>query len=157
MGGGGVSVTQDSWLVCRAGRRLCALPIDQVIETMRVLPIEALPEAPTFVRGLSIIRGSPVPIVDIGALFGDLETLSTRLVAIRTAARTVALMVETVLGVRQMATGFASELPPLLRHAANEAVSAIGSLDTELLLFLTAARLVPDTLFDAPAVHGAVS
>jgi len=29
-----------SWLLCRSGTMLCALPIEQVLEIMRVLPLE---------------------------------------------------------------------------------------------------------------------
>src|SRR5205809_310773 len=48
----------------------CALPLMHVIETMRPLPIEPMACALSFVRGISIIRGAPTPVVDLGALLG---------------------------------------------------------------------------------------
>ena len=33
-------------LTCRVGRKVCALPLEQVLETMRPLPVEALPGVP---------------------------------------------------------------------------------------------------------------
>jgi hypothetical protein len=48
---------RSSWLLCRAGNLLCALPIEHVIEIMRPLPVEQIAGAPHYVRGLSIIRG----------------------------------------------------------------------------------------------------
>lgn len=144
---GGSSTQSDAWLLCRTGTRLCALPLDHVIEIMRVLPIEPISGAPHFVRGLSIIRGSPVPVIDTGKLFGEQETRSARLVTIRVGDRTVAFAVDEVLGVRAIETDVVVTLPPLLRDAGG-ALSAIGTLDAELLLFMNAARIVPDALFD---------
>jgi purine-binding chemotaxis protein CheW len=114
---------------------------------MRPLPITQLPAAPSFVRGLSLIRGVAVPVVDLGALLeapGPEDP--TRFIAIRLNERRVALAVERVLGIRQV-PGRLNSLPPLLAAASAEAVSAIGAHDAELLLVLRAARLVPDTVW----------
>src|SRR5437667_12610117 len=85
-----------AWLLCRAGMCLCALPLEHVVEIMRVLPIETLSGAPRYVRGLCIIRGSPTPVVDAALLLGDVVIRPERLVAIRTGIRMVALAVEAV-------------------------------------------------------------
>jgi len=111
-----------------------------------MLPIEQLSGAPSYVRGLCIIRGSPVPVVDTGLLIGDQVTRPERLVAISIGGRSVALAVEAVVGIRAIGAGAAEQLPPLLRDAAAEAVAAIGTLDAELLLFLRTARIVPEDL-----------
>src|SRR6266700_1255541 len=91
---------RTSWLLCRTGPHMYAVPLEHVIECMRVLPIDAIRAAPQYVRGLSIIRGSPVPVVDPGVLLNDAPTRSERLVTIRAGARTVALLAEAVLGIR---------------------------------------------------------
>ena len=111
-----------------------------------MLPIEQLSGAPSYVRGLCIIRGSPVPVVDTGLLIGDQVTRPERLVAISIGGRSVALAVEAVVGIRAIGVGASEQLPPLLRDAAVEAVAAIGTLDAELLLFLRTARIVPEDL-----------
>ncbi len=135
-----------SWLLCRAGAQRYAIPIAYVIETMRILPIEAIAGAPPYVRGLCVIRGAPVAVVDAGSLLGDRPTRGERLVAIRAGSRTVALVVETVEGVRTIGPDACNQLPPLLRDAATATIAAVGILDAELLLFLRTARLVPDDL-----------
>jgi purine-binding chemotaxis protein CheW len=126
---------------------LYALPVQNVIETMRPLPTEALAGVPPFVRGLSLIRGRPVPVVDLGALVSASEPANpTRFVTLRLGDRRVALAVESVLGIRALPDAL-SGLPPLLADAAAEAVSAVGALDAELLLVLETARLVPDSFW----------
>jgi purine-binding chemotaxis protein CheW len=146
-----------SWLLCRTGAQLCAIPIEHVIETMRVLPIEAIARAPRYVRGLCIIRGSPVPVVDPGLLFGEKVTQIGRLVVIRTGGRTISLAVEAVLGIRAIGVETFNQLPPLLRDGASDAIDAIGTLDAELLFVLRAARIVPDDVFDRVNAKGTSS
>jgi purine-binding chemotaxis protein CheW len=124
---------------------LCALPLRDVIETLRPLPIEPLAGAPSYVCGLSILRGAPVPVVDLGLLLGVEQLRATRLVALRVGARTVAAAVSEVLGVRTLAGNGA--LPPLLKEAGHGAIQTLGSLDRELLLVLEGARIVPEEVF----------
>src|SRR5215471_17791700 len=119
-----------------------------VIETMRLLPIEAIAGAPRFVLGLSVIRGEPVPVVDVAQLLGAEAVQPRRLVTVRGARRPLALAVDAVLGVRAVAADQLSELPPLAGAVASEVVAAIGTLDAQLLVVLQAARLVPDAVFD---------
>ena len=139
----------SSWLLCRAGAGLCALPLEHVVEIMRALPVEAVAVPSPCLRGLSIIRGQPVPVVDLGMLLGEPSCEAARLVAVTVGGRPVALAVTAVLGVRTLdPTTLSSALPPLLRDAAGDAVSAIGTLDAELLFLLQAGRLVPQSLFD---------
>jgi purine-binding chemotaxis protein CheW len=139
----------DVVLICRARSWFCALPVGFVEETMRPLPLGPLATAAVFVRGLSIIRGVPTPVVDLGALLGaDEAPRPRRLVLLRLEGRRVALSVEGVLGVRAIAGASLRELPPLLRDASRQAVSAVGALDDALLLALDAARLVPEAVWD---------
>jgi purine-binding chemotaxis protein CheW len=146
-----------SWLLCRAGTRLCALPLDRVIEIMRVLPIEPVSGAPPYVRGICIIRGSPVPVVDTGLLLCDQAIRSERLVTVRTGGRTIAFATEAVLGIRAVGAEAFNQLPPLLRDAATATIAGIGTLDAELLFFLRAARIVPEELLDRLDAEGAAS
>jgi purine-binding chemotaxis protein CheW len=146
---------EASWLLCRAGAHLCAMPIEHVIEIMRVLPIEAISGAPPYVCGLCVIRGAPVPVVDVGLLLGNQPTQAKRLVAIRAGSRVIALAVEAVEGIRAIGPEAFNQLPPLLRGAATATIAAIGILDAELLFFLRTARVIPDDLQDRLDADGA--
>jgi purine-binding chemotaxis protein CheW len=144
----------SQWLVCRAGGALCALPLEPVDEIMRLLPIEAV-AAPDCVLGLSIIRGAPVPVVDLALLLGEATGAApSRLVTLALDGRAVALTVDAVLGVRAIDAGRLDALPPLLQDRTGAAIAAIGTLDEELLFLLQTARLVPDEVFE-PIAAGA--
>jgi purine-binding chemotaxis protein CheW len=147
-------------LLFRVRARLCALPLAHVVETMRPLPVETMSGAVSGVRGIAIIRGEPVPVVDIAGLFRDgpensmVESgpeLSARFVTVRITGRTVALAVDGILGTRALALESFGELPPLLRGAGSDLVDSIGTLDCELLVLLRSARLVPPSLEGAEA------
>jgi purine-binding chemotaxis protein CheW len=133
-------------LLCRSRARILALPLSRVAETMRPLPLEPLPGAPPFVTGVSVIRAAPVPVVDAALLLGGGDSHPRRLVTLTVGDRRVALAVDEVLGVRPLAAEALAELPPLLREAGSGVVEAIGTLDTELLLVLRSARLVPESV-----------
>ena len=132
-------------LLCRVGARLCALPLEHVVETMRPLPIESMAGAPPFVLGLSTIRGIPMPVVDAGALLysGD-PPKPTRFVSVKAGHRQVVLAVGEVLGVRDISTVSLRDLPPLLSEVGAGVVSAVGALDSALLLVLQTARIASE-------------
>jgi purine-binding chemotaxis protein CheW len=149
-------------LIVRSGSRHCALVSSDVIETMRPLPTRPMGGAPAFVRGLAVIRGAPVPVVELAGLLQGAEGEShgserreSRYVSLRVKERVVALAVDEVIGLRKLDSSALEELPPLLQEGAGGAVSAMGMLDMQLLLLLRAARLIPEDAWGewaAPAV-----
>jgi purine-binding chemotaxis protein CheW len=137
-------------LVCRVRRLFVALPLAHVVETMRPLPIDRLSGMPEFVRGVSIVRGAPTPVIDAGKLLGsDDDAATTRFVVLRAAGRVLALSVESVLGVRALAAPESEALPALLAEANPESVAALRVLDQELLVVLRAARIVPESVWSS--------
>ena len=148
----------DRFLMCRIGSHIGALALKHVWETMRPLSVQPLTGAPAFVLGLAIVRGVPTPVVDACRLLDPLASSSmlspARFVSIRLGERCAALAVDAVIEVRSFAAGTLAEIPPLLRGAATDLVSAIGALDAELLLVLEAARLIPESVWSAVDASG---
>ena len=127
----------------------CALPLEHVSETMRPLPVEPIAGVISPVSGVAIIRGGPVPVVDVARLIAGRRSQPSRFVTVDVAARRVALAVDTVVGVRTIHTEALNELPPLLQDAPADVIAGIGTLDAELLVVLRCARLVPEPIWDA--------
>jgi purine-binding chemotaxis protein CheW len=134
----------EPWLICDLGAQYCCLPLAAAIETLRPPPIEPLSGLPSFVLGVSIIRGRPLPVLDVALLTCGRSSNVRRLVTVAVDDRLVALAVENVVGVHFMAKGDAEMLPPLLQDAAGSMISSVRTLDSELLLLLDAARIVPE-------------
>jgi purine-binding chemotaxis protein CheW len=147
------SAESESFLLCRIGTRIGALSLADVWETMRPLQIEPFNAMPPFVLGLAIVRGVPIPVLDAGKLLMPASSASSepgaRFVTLKLGERSAALAVDEVLEVRSMPRGLWADIPPLLREVGVELVSAIGALDSKLLLVLKAARLVPNSVWSA--------
>lgn len=115
---------------------------------MRPLPIVPIAGVPSFVCGVSLIRGEPTPVVDLGALLGAPEPPSfARFVTVRAGGRHVALAFEEVLSLQEIPAESMAALPPLLQGASDSAASAVAALDADLLFVLDGARAVPDSVW----------
>jgi purine-binding chemotaxis protein CheW len=91
-------------LVFRAGSLLCALPLDDIAETMRPLPVRPLAGMPQHVAGVSVVRGTPVPVVDVAALLGDdSNTAPSRFIVVRGEHGQAALATGDVVGIEEVA------------------------------------------------------
>jgi purine-binding chemotaxis protein CheW len=120
---------------------------------MRALPIEPLGVAPSFIRGVSVVRGVPIPVVDLGLVLGLTSSDGGRFVTLRLGARQVALSVDAVVGVRDLDESKTQNLPPLLQGAAQDAIEAIGTLDAELLIVMRTGWELPDDVWQTLAAQ----
>jgi purine-binding chemotaxis protein CheW len=136
-------------LVVRAQAYLCALPLELVIEAMRPLPIEPIAGVPAFVRGMSIIRGEPTPVIDLALLLGAPREMPWRFVTIRVAGKQVALSVGAVAGIFELDPRDMGRLPPMLRGASTEFVEAIRILDEQFLFALRSGWELPAEVWEA--------
>jgi purine-binding chemotaxis protein CheW len=128
-------------LICRAGTARCAVPIRHVEETLRPLACTSLTDAPWYVRGVSVVRGRPTPVVSLPELLGlEAQPTLPRFVTLRVVERRVALLVDAVEGVEWLEAE--GSVAPLLRHAGRDVVESLGMLDGDLLMVLNAAQLV---------------
>jgi purine-binding chemotaxis protein CheW len=147
-------------LVFRAGALLCALRLDEIIETMRPLPVQPLAGTPPFVSGISIMRGQPSPVIDVARLLGADDTPPVRFIAVSTDRGPVAFATGPVLGIRPTVTGTDQHHTRLLGVAPARLVAAIGTVDAEPLIQLQSMRMVPDEVWAAAALdavtHGPV-
>jgi len=80
---------------------------------MRPLPIEPVAGTPGFVRGVSVIRGAPTPVVDLKALLENGENSATygRFVTIKLGERRVAIGVDGVVGLTNLDSAQLGDLP----------------------------------------------
>jgi purine-binding chemotaxis protein CheW len=147
---------RDLALVVSSGARACAIPVRHVGETMRPLPIEALTGLPVFVRGVALVRGIPIPVIDLNALLqgGEITSSYGRFVTVKAGERCIALGVDGVVGLRRLESLSFVDLPPLLRDTSTDRIEAIGTCDAGLLVVLRAARIVPDHVWAALSGSG---
>lgn len=138
-------------LIVTAGTCACAIPASEVVETMRPLPTESIPAVPAFVRGVSVIRGVPIPVLDLATLLqvSDRPGTSGRFVTVKVGERRAALAVDGVVGLRILDPTQMIELPPVLRSSEAHIIDAIGTSDAQLLVLLRSMRIVPEEVWAA--------
>jgi purine-binding chemotaxis protein CheW len=142
-------------LLCQVDASYLALPLAHVIEVCRPLGVTRLPDAPRWVLGACVLRGKAAPVVDARSLLDESAAISSRpagrWVALRVAERRVVLAVDAVLGARALPPEAGLQVPPLL--AASDALSALGTLDSKLLLVLQEARLLAHDALSEAGLH----
>jgi len=138
---------REASLLCRVGDLLCALPLEHVEEAMRPMPVETIAGMPPFVRGLAVVRGVPIAVVDAGSLLNGVASHPTRFVTMKTGSRRIALAVDAVVGVVEIPPGSLEALPLLFQDSKLDMIAAIGTLDTDLLLVLRGTRLISEELW----------
>lgn len=143
------AIENDRFLLCRIGTRVGALALRDIQETLRPLPVEPLASAPPFVLGITILRGSATPVIDVERLLGSTTSTIGRFVSLKLGARNVVLAVAAVLDVRSLSLQTLSPVPKLLGEASATLVSALGSLDAELLMVLEASHVVPEAVWES--------
>ncbi|PTL80637.1 chemotaxis protein CheW [Vitiosangium sp. GDMCC 1.1324] len=148
------------FLVVRAQEWMCALPLEEVEETMRPLPVAPVSAAPSFVRGVCVMRGAPAPVVSLAMLLGGGQAQAStgqRFVSLRAPEGRLALEVEEVRGLRWLEEGTLDSVPALLRATASGHLQHLGSFDGRLLAVLGASHLLPEELWrrlESPAKEG---
>jgi purine-binding chemotaxis protein CheW len=129
-------------LVFSVGSQRYALPLADVVEVMRALPLTIPTRLPDGVLGTSLIRGRPTPVVDASQLLSNVPTRGTRWILMRVGARYVALAVDDIVGTHLVTRAKLSVAPPLL--GGGGLIEAIGLLDTEFVHVLSSIRLLRD-------------
>lgn len=137
-------------LVFQAGPLFCAFPLGEVVETMRPLRTRPLAGTPHYVRGLTILRGQPTPVVDVTRLLTAEPGEIDRYVAVRAGRGVVACATGPVLGVRDIEVEPPEGPSATLTGVVSKAlITAVGRVGTDPLLLLRGIRTVPDQVWEA--------
>jgi purine-binding chemotaxis protein CheW len=70
MASGSEAVVPAYFLIVSIGERTVAFPAERVVELVRMVAMEPLPDAPGWIPGVIDLRGTPAPVVDLRARFG---------------------------------------------------------------------------------------
>jgi len=140
-----------------AGKHMCfqlgaenyGLPILDVREIIGLMPITAVPRAPSFVRGIINLRGKVIPVIDLRLQFGMEEspaTDQTVIIVVQCSVDglplTMGLLVDRVLEV--LAIGADQIEPPPSFGVANSAefLLGVGKAGQRVVFLLDIARLL---------------
>jgi purine-binding chemotaxis protein CheW len=113
----------------------CALRLQEVVKVIHAIEVTRLPDAPEIVIGIINLHGAVIPVVDFRNRFG-LKTrrmeLSDRLIIAQTTKRMVAVLADSVLGVKTLTPAQlepTKEKMPFIEH-----ISGIAKIDNSMIL-----------------------
>lgn len=112
-----------------------ALPLYTVIRVVHAVEIRFLPKAPKIISGIINLQGRVIPVINIRKRFGlaERETdLDDRMIIADTGKRQVAILVDTVTGMRDIAPGQMEQARETLLFA--EHLKGVAKIDDELIL-----------------------
>jgi purine-binding chemotaxis protein CheW len=130
------------FLVFRMDGREHALPIEHVVEVVRMVAITRMPEAPPWVSGVINFRGQVIPLVDVRIRLGAprrAPDLSTPIVVVKTSEIVAGLVVDEVVEV--LAIRSESVDPPSHATAVSTAVSGVAREGDRLIFVLDRDRI----------------
>ena len=115
--------------------QLYALPLPAVKKVIHAVEIRHLPKAPEIISGIINVKGQIIPVVDIRNRLGlathEIEP-DDRLIIADTRRREVAILVNTVTGLRNLAPGQMKQIKETLPFA--EHLKGVAKVDDELIL-----------------------
>lgn len=127
------------------GDREHALPVEDVIEVVRMVDITPLPEAPAWVAGVINMRGRIVPVIDLRMRLGMSPRepeLSTPIIIVGRNEAAAGLIADGVSQVLALASEAVESTQP---HAAPAlAVTGMAHEGDRLILLLDSKRLCED-------------
>jgi purine-binding chemotaxis protein CheW len=130
-----INIMTDQIVVFTLDEQLYALPLPVVIKVIHAVEIRHLPKVPEIITGIINVKGQIIPVVDIRKRL-DLATHvinpDDRLIIADTGKREIAILVDTVTGIRDLAPSQQSETKETLPFA--KYIKGVAKINDELIL-----------------------
>jgi purine-binding chemotaxis protein CheW len=136
---------RDSYVLCELAGATYALRSDDIQQLEMVAAPTPVPNAPAYVDGVVSVRGQVIPAINLRARFGFPRAehdVRSRLIVVRSAGRTVGLLVD---GAREFADIPADAIKPLpegIGGLSGEYLRGVAQRGERLLLVIDVSRLL---------------
>lgn len=131
----------------RIGEQRFGVDIRTVREIRGWSPATPLPQAPAYVKGVINLRGTVLPIVDLGARLGLGSTVPTArhvIIVARVGMKTVGLMVEAVSDILTVGEADIQPTPDVSCDTVRMFVRGLIAMEGEMISMLALDSLLPD-------------
>ena len=128
------------------GQEFC-IDVMSVREIRGWAPVTPLPHAPAYVRGLMNLRGTVLPIVDVGARLGltETETPARRvIIVVWIDTQLVGLLVDAVLDILSVGHDALHPTPDVGCETIEPFVTAVLTVEDRMICLLALKNLLPE-------------
>ena len=117
-----------------------------VVESIiKMQAITQLPQTPAYIKGVTNLRGTVLPVVDLRVRFGlepQPDTKQTRVIVVTMGNLKVGLMVDGVSEVLRVAEGLIEPLPSMVNSVNADFLTGIVRLEDRLIILLEVEKVL---------------
>jgi len=139
----------------KLGKEEFGVDILVVQEINRMLKITKVPNSPSYVEGVSNLRGRIVPIVDLRTKMGMPRVKadkSTRIIVVEVEGITLGFIVDEVSEVLRISSDIIEPPPELVSGVNSDFITSVGKMDDRLLLLLDLNKIIEVGEIDSLAI-----
>jgi purine-binding chemotaxis protein CheW len=112
---------------------------------IKMQPITVVPHAPSFVEGVTNLRGSVLPVIDLRNRFGlqkEEITRNSRIITVTIQGVKVGMIVDAVSEVLRVSEDAIEPPPPMVTNVDTAFITAIAKVDDKLIILLDLAKVL---------------
>jgi purine-binding chemotaxis protein CheW len=117
-----------------------------VVESIiKMQAITQLPQTPTYIKGVTNLRGTVLPVIDLRIRFGlesQKDTKQTRVIIVTMGSVKVGLMVDGVSEVLRIPDESIEPLPPMVNSVNSDFLKGIVRLEDRLIILLEVQKVL---------------
>lgn len=121
--------------------------INQVVEIIRLQTIIKVPDAPSFVEGITNLRGTVIPIIDLKKRFNlplSEKNENNRIIVVNVTERPVGFIVDSVTEVLRVEDSTVQEAPDIIKGIGREYITSIINLNGRLIINLDLHKILTE-------------
>jgi purine-binding chemotaxis protein CheW len=135
----------ETWVVFALVNELYALPVTHVQEILRAVAITRVPDAPHPVRGITNMRGSVLPVVDLRVRLGLKKARiepANRILVVDSRKRLIGLLVDSVHEVKRIAANKVQLPPEDVMTKKSDYILGVYQAEDNLIILLDVDRVL---------------
>ena len=128
---------EQQLVVFELANEFYGINIATVESIIKMQPITQLPQTPPYVKGVTNLRGSVLPVIDLRIRFGQQtqdETRQTRIIIVSMGNVKVGMVVDGVSEVLQVSGEVIEPLPPMVNSVNSAFLQGIARLEDRLMV-----------------------
>ena len=136
---------EDQLVVFELADEYYGVEIAAVEGIIKMQTITAVPHAPDFVEGVTNLRGSVLPVLDLRKRFGMTKTdntKETRIVVVELGGNSVGMVVDGVSEVLRVPENAIEPPSPLVTSADSAFITGIAKVDERLVILLDLSKVL---------------
>lgn len=130
----------------RVGRETFGVPIELVLEIVRVPEITSVPDSPDYIEGVINLRGKIVSIIDLRKRFGEREIVNNdrknRILVAEIDGKMIGLIVDSASEVLRLPASEVEPPPNVFNDDELNYVTGVGKLQGRLIILINLSKIL---------------